>query len=1183
MQVLRMNPRTLPLAAGLLLALSSAAQAVTVFEVPTTAYPTIQSALAAAYSGDVIELVQAGIVYELRDGVVPASITIRGQSGDPADYTLSPLGPPCLYALRVAPGLSLQLQGLSLAGYTTQDGALVLGSSSSLDAEGCIFSGNEGAGAVVGVDAVVSIKDCLFSANQTAGDGAAICLSTSTLLVLQSEFEGNAALGGDGGALYLAETPAELLDSRFSQNTGLVYGGAVAALNTSLQPELWIEGCEFSANSAEIGGAIATEMVNGTVLGTVFAGNSGDFGGAVHHYNTDMVYAETLFLQNQASTSGGAVVMDQLEGAVLLQLGGSSFHDCRFQGNQAQLQGGAASVTGLQPSSTGTRFVSCLFTQNKSGFSRHGGGGALFLSHTQASVENGLFIGNAVNTPDDILDTHGNAIYIHQSLAVLQVTASTFTGNGTGETSEGVIFNRDGTLICHSTDISMNNDGVPIWMTDTPQYDFSHMNLFDGDWSACIPPNPTCVNAHSFDPLYVDAAGGDYRHRHDSPCLERGHPGVGRDFDRTLPDIGWSPAYPEIELSGTVGALEHGHYLVTGPTTITGPQVEIPDGTVFKLQGTATLSLRNTGPDPEVFAIGVGDEAGARTAIVFDDGATGTVYLGNDRADHALSALELGGVLFNHGNDAMSTWQPTLLFENCALDIAWPQVRFHNYGLSRIDFWSVCRGRFAGFDFTEQQIFDHDGQFDPIGAGLGWIESYYSDVVVDGVRFDEVSSPMYWKLFSQGLAPGARPVISNSHFKCDFSYAWSTPLYFAEHAPRLHHNTFEVGPRAIVLANATLDLSNGALNHFERPSTVQDQQEPMIYGYQSPADLFCGYNSFVQSSFDSQYPRIVAGCASLDWSANFVGTDCSSPIPNPAAAMSACTGLVLDGLAQCPPPNSLVPCEDPVLPYTLYAQGLEADAEGNWEAAVAWWSALLVDYPEEKYATEVSGRIKGIGLVTDYGAEAFDFVRGRLDAGATASQAVDSLLSLYQSCSSWVLEGRHGDRPAALTALDGLLLVYAGQAKALLTIEAAIAEIDAFEPQGGFSAADPLQAVAQRATRARGLHAMARVWAPEGLQPAAAPAEPGAAAGPAAFALSACWPNPFNPSTQVELYLGEAGPVRVTVYNLAGQRVRTLHEGALPAGATRLVFDAGELASGLYLIEARQGSQRAVAKALLAR
>ena len=86
----------------------------------------------------------------------------------------------------------------------------------------------------------------------------------------------------------------------------------------------------------------------------------------------------------------------------------------------------------------------------------------------------------------------------------------------------------------------------------------------------------------------------------------------------------------------------------------------------------------------------------------------------------------------------------------------------------------------------------------------------------------------------------------------------------------------------------------------------------------------------------------------------------------------------------------------------------------------------------------------------------------------------------------------------------------------------------------------------------------------------------GAASGrtdaPETHRLDANYPNPFNPGTEIRFNL--AGPgnqtVRLTVYNILGQEIRTLVSGSLAAGSHRAVWDgrdnAGRQAgTGIYI------------------
>lgn len=79
---------------------------------------------------------------------------------------------------------------------------------------------------------------------------------------------------------------------------------------------------------------------------------------------------------------------------------------------------------------------------------------------------------------------------------------------------------------------------------------------------------------------------------------------------------------------------------------------------------------------------------------------------------------------------------------------------------------------------------------------------------------------------------------------------------------------------------------------------------------------------------------------------------------------------------------------------------------------------------------------------------------------------------------------------------------------------------------------------------------------------------------PTAFKLAQNYPNPFNPSTMIKYELPQAGEVQLTIYDLNGQRVRTLVQQQQPAGQYEVIWDGrneeGEaVASGLYNYQLR--------------
>ncbi|MGB4308954.1 MAG: T9SS type A sorting domain-containing protein, partial [Candidatus Cloacimonadaceae bacterium] len=74
-----------------------------------------------------------------------------------------------------------------------------------------------------------------------------------------------------------------------------------------------------------------------------------------------------------------------------------------------------------------------------------------------------------------------------------------------------------------------------------------------------------------------------------------------------------------------------------------------------------------------------------------------------------------------------------------------------------------------------------------------------------------------------------------------------------------------------------------------------------------------------------------------------------------------------------------------------------------------------------------------------------------------------------------------------------------------------------------------------------------------------------------ATALHQNYPNPFNPETTISYSVKEPGRVRLEVYNIKGQRVKTLVDADHSTGHYRLIFNAKDtggrsLGSGVYLL-----------------
>lgn len=77
---------------------------------------------------------------------------------------------------------------------------------------------------------------------------------------------------------------------------------------------------------------------------------------------------------------------------------------------------------------------------------------------------------------------------------------------------------------------------------------------------------------------------------------------------------------------------------------------------------------------------------------------------------------------------------------------------------------------------------------------------------------------------------------------------------------------------------------------------------------------------------------------------------------------------------------------------------------------------------------------------------------------------------------------------------------------------------------------------------------------------------------PTEFALEQNFPNPFNPSTQIQFALPEQSRVSIQVFDMLGRQVASLVNEVRAAGMHLVTFDAKNLASGIYMYRIQAGS-----------
>jgi flagellar hook assembly protein FlgD len=88
---------------------------------------------------------------------------------------------------------------------------------------------------------------------------------------------------------------------------------------------------------------------------------------------------------------------------------------------------------------------------------------------------------------------------------------------------------------------------------------------------------------------------------------------------------------------------------------------------------------------------------------------------------------------------------------------------------------------------------------------------------------------------------------------------------------------------------------------------------------------------------------------------------------------------------------------------------------------------------------------------------------------------------------------------------------------------------------------------------------------------------------PIQFKVNQNAPNPFNPSTTISFAIPEKGNVAIDIYNVAGQKIKTLVNGYMNAGEHSVKWDASGCSAGVYFYKVKAGKFERTMKMMLMR
>jgi subtilisin family serine protease len=268
---------------------------------------------------------------------------------------------------------------------------------------------------------------------------------------------------GHGGGMYIENSSPSLIRCRFEDNSlGGNSGGALYCTDGS--PDL--TECEFIRNSGGVGGAVAFYgSGNPVVKHCEFRENSSSFGGA--WYSNDMCNAiveDCRFIANYSGYTGAGIEVRD---------GAPTFRRCIIGDNVAgEYRWGGAGINAFGGTIT---FESCSITGNYS----YENGGGMF-------VWNAIVYMESCTISDNTAADMGGGIFLYSHLS------------GSATLRSCILWNENATEVEGKT-ISVQYSDV------------------EGGYGG--------TGNRNEDPCFVDAAGGDYHLRWDSPCIDVGDPG----------------------------------------------------------------------------------------------------------------------------------------------------------------------------------------------------------------------------------------------------------------------------------------------------------------------------------------------------------------------------------------------------------------------------------------------------------------------------------------------------------------------------------------------------------------------------------------------------------------------------------------------------------------------------------